>query len=61
MSGLKHLRALRLRKPKYTVVTEITIKKGMGAMRGLASSGIIKKHMINLKEVRVDKDGQIKR
>ena len=27
----------------------------------LASSGIIKKHMINLKEVRVDKDGQIKR
>lgn len=33
----------------------------MGAMRGLASSGIIKKHMINPKEVRVDKDGQIKR
>ena len=43
MSGLKHQSALRLRKPKYTVVTEVTTEKGMGAMRGLASSGIIKK------------------
>ena len=61
MSGLKHQSALRLRKPKYTVVTEITIEKDTGAMRWLASSGLIKKHMINPKEVRDDKDGTNKK
>ena len=40
---------------------EITIEKGTGAMRWLASSGLIKKHMINPKEVRDDKDGTNKK